>query len=71
MFHPASSPGGYSITFYTGRLRPEVQPRPFLYSETSIKRKPLGPGGPGPSGNSHASVPLIEVYKNCAMFVSD
>ena len=47
MFHRASCPGGYSITFYTGRLRPEVQPRTFLYSETSIKRKPSGPGSPG------------------------
>jgi len=24
MFHPASSPEGYSITFYTGRLRPRL-----------------------------------------------
>ena len=47
MFHPASCPGGYSITFYTGRLHPEVQPRTFLYSETYIKRKPSGPGSPG------------------------
>ena len=46
MFHPASCPGGYSITFYTGTLRPEVQPRTFLYSEISIKRKPSGPGLP-------------------------
>ena len=26
------SPGGYSIKFYTGRLRPEVQPLTFLYN---------------------------------------
>ena len=32
-----NNPGGYSKRFYTGRLRPEVQPLTLLYTIFSVK----------------------------------